>query len=649
MLFSIGQNLIIFSFVIAVWSILSSVLGDLMDNNKLIKSGERAGYALFGLITVISGILVYALMAHKFQVKYVWKYTSAHLKPFYTATSFWAGQSGSLLFWAWLLSLFTAIVIFRNRNKNRDIMPWVTGVCSFVNAFFLMVLAFYTKPLATYSQVPMEGNGLNPLLQNLGMIFHPPLLFIGFAGFTIPFAFVVGAIVKGKTDHRWIVTTRGWSIFSWLFLGLGIVIGMAWAYVELGWGGYWAWDPVENASYMPWIIATAYLHSIMLQEKRGMMKKWNAFLVVLTFALCIYGTFITRSGIISSVHSFGPSKIGPLFFWFLAVVLVIPTVVIFTRFSVLKSKRGVENFLSKEGSFLLNNIFLLGYCGAVFLGTSWPIVAELFMGQKVEVGPTFYNIVTTPIALALLLLLGLCPMISWREISWDNFRQSLLFPILSGAVVFIACLFLGITRIYILLSFTFLSFTSVAIINEFINGIELYSRSGDVGVFGAFWKMLRKNGRRYGGLVVHFGIVLIILGITVSGGFKQKVEKEVAVGESLNIGAFRIVYKGLEEKQINPEKDIVEARLEVYRNGKKKGELYPEMEFFTTWEEPSRDVSIRTNPAYDLYAALAGWTENGAKATLSVRLNPMVQWIWIGMVIFVLGTIIAVLPRSERN
>ncbi len=668
MIYSLAQHLIMLGFILSLWTVGSSFAGGFLKKRSLVESGERCVYTNFVLITAVSVILTYALVTHEFSIKYVYQYTSSNLAPFYTSTALWAGQSGSLLFWAWLLVLFHAVVVFQNRKTNRLLMPFVTAVSGIVVAFFLLVLAFVTQPFERILPAPLEGSGLNPLLQNLGMIFHPPTLFVGFAGFTIPFAFIVAALIIGESDHRWIVSVRRWSLFSWAFLTVGIVLGMAWAYVELGWGGYWAWDPVENASYLPWIVATAYIHTIMAQEKRGMMKVWTASLIITTFALCIFGTFITRSGVISSVHSFGESVIGYYFLGFLIAILLFSFGLLLFRLSKLKSDQPLDNFISREGSYLLINLLLMGYFMAVFVGTTWPIYTELMNNEKISVGPEFFNLVTTPIALGVLLLLGFCPLIAWRKASVKNFTKNLLLPSLFGTaalIVFSALFVFKLThldgtgeltfkkwvifQLYVIFSFSFSVFALTAIFVEYIKSALVRAKTSGENLFVSLHSLIRTNGRRYGGLMVHMGLVLLFIGITASTAFKTEKEGKLHMGETMTVGQYELKFNNLKEEEINPEKTIVYANVEVLKNGKIAGTVKPEVEFFTTWEQPSRNVSLKTTPMMDLYVTLITWSPDGKSVTLQASINPLIQWIWLGGTIMVLGVLVAVLPKRKRS
>jgi cytochrome c-type biogenesis protein CcmF len=424
----IGFYSIFIALFLSSYSGLAAVLGIRSRIAGMIASAENAAYAVFGFLTLASVAMVYALITRDFQIAYVSSYTNKGLPMLYTLSAFYAGQKGSLLFWGWILSMFSSIALFQNRKKNRQLMPHVLAVLMAVTFFFTFLMVFVTNPFETLNYVPLDGKGLNPMLQNPGMIFHPPTLFLGYVGFTIPFAFALAALFTGHLGDVWIKTTRKWTIFSWFFLTAGNLFGMEWAYVELGWGGYWAWDPVENASFMPWIVGTAYLHSVMIQEKRGMLKVWNIVLIFLTFLLTIFGTFITRSGLIASVHSFGESTLGWFFLLFLVITLLISLSLLIYRLPYLKSKNQLDSLFSRESSFLLNNLLFVGIAFTVFWGTLFPIISEAVRGIKITVGAPFYNAVITPIGLALLLLTGICPLIAWRKTTLVNFARKIVLP-----------------------------------------------------------------------------------------------------------------------------------------------------------------------------------------------------------------------------
>jgi cytochrome c-type biogenesis protein CcmF len=420
----LASGVLLFSFILAGYAAYAAFMGGRWRSDQMIASAERSAVTLFVLSSLMMAALVVAFITRDFSLEYVAQYTNRTLPMFYTISAVWAGQSGSLLLWAWLLCLFAAIVVWQNRRKNRKLLPYVLGTILFTAFFFFGLMVYATSPFARLPQPAADGNGLNPMLQNPGMVMHPPTLYLGYVGFTVPFAFALAALLANRLDAQWIRSTRRWTLFSWLFLTLGNLFGAKWAYVELGWGGYWAWDPVENASLMPWLTGTAFLHSVMIQEKRGMLKVWNLVLVILTFGLTIFGTFITRSGIISSVHSFGVSNLGPLFLIFLGAILLVALGLLWWRWPQLKSENQLEALVSRESSFLFNNLLLVGMAFAVFWGTIFPIISEAVRGVKITVGPPFFNQVNVPIGLALLALTGICPLIAWRKASERNLRRS---------------------------------------------------------------------------------------------------------------------------------------------------------------------------------------------------------------------------------
>jgi cytochrome c-type biogenesis protein CcmF len=563
----------------------------------------------------------------------------------YTLTAFYAGQSGSLLFWAWLLSLFAAIVVWQNRRKNRHILPYVNLVLIAITLFFLLLLVFVTSPFERFPTAPPDGQGLNPLLQNPGMIFHPITLFLGYVGFSVPYAFAMAALITGELGDTWIRSTRRWTLFSWFFLTIGNLLGAQWAYVELGWGGYWAWDPVENASFMPWLVATAYLHSVMIQEKRGMLKVWNIVLITLTFLLTIFGTFITRSGIISSVHTFGQSSLGWIFLVFLGLAIVVSFNLLMNRLPHLRSRHELDSLLSKESSFLYNNLIFVGITFATLWGTLFPVISEAVRGVKITVGPPFFNKVNTPFGLALLALTGLCPLIAWRKTTLSSLRNNLLLPFAvsvgGGVILFL----LGIRQVYPLISFTLAVFVMASIYLEFSRGARARKMTSGEGVGKALWTVVNRNKRRYGGYIVHAGIVLIFVGIT-GNAFKAETQATVSKGESFSIRNYTLRYDSL-TRYPTAHKEVVAASLSVFNSSEKKGVLYPEKNVHRGHDDqPSTEVAIRSTFKEDLYVVLAGF--EGETATFKVLVTPLVIWVWIGGAVMALGTIFAMLPDRKK-
>ncbi|MEW6616464.1 MAG: heme lyase CcmF/NrfE family subunit [Thermodesulfobacteriota bacterium] len=640
-----GFYSLLIAFVLAGYSALTSILGVRCLKERTIDRSQNAAIAVFGFLTLASVAMVYALVTRDFQVEYVARYTSRSLPMSYTLTAFYAGQEGSLLFWTWLLSVFAVIVIFQNRKKNRELLPYVLSVLMIITLFFTLLMVFVTNPFKSLSHVPYDGQGLNPMLQNPGMIFHPPALFMGYVGFSVPFAFAIAALITGQLGDVWIRTTRKWTIFSWLFLTVGNVLGAQWAYVELGWGGYWAWDPVENASLIPWLTGTAYLHSVMVQEKRGMLKVWNILLIIFTFLLTIFGTFITRSGVLSSVHSFGQSSLGWLFLLFLGIVTVVSFNFLIYRLPELKSKNQLKSMLSRESSFLYNNLLLVGMAFAILWGTLFPIISESIRGVKIMVGPLFFNTVVTPVALVLLLLAGVCPLITWSKASVKNFLKKLLLPSIfsiTGATVLYV---LGIGSLYVLVSFTLSIFALVTISLEFLNCTRARHTSSGEKYPRALWNVVARNKRRYGGYIVHLGVILIFVAVT---GSAFNIEKQITLkkGESFNIKGYTLRYDDL-SSYLSANKHTVAAILTLFNGAYKVGILAPEKSLYKGQDQLTTDVALHTNLMEDFYVILAGYDEDGA--TFKVMINPLVLWLWIGGGVIACGAAIVMLPDRRKR
>src|ERR1700723_2924027 len=465
---NIGALSILLAFCFAVYAVVASVTGRLKRNSFLTVSGQRAVYSVWLLLTVASGLLIYSLLTGDFRLAYVAAHTDSSMKKIYKFTAWWGGQQGSLLLWSWLLATYSAVVVFMNRRKFRDMMPWVTSVLMVTETFFLMLIAFVLSPFAVLQAgrgnvVEGVGQGLNPLLQYWTMVIHPPMLYLGYVGFTVPFAFAMGSLITRQPGDSWIHTTRRWTIVTWLFQSTGILLGQGWAYAVLGWGGYWAWDPVENASLLPWITATAFLHSVMMQEKKGMMKVWNVVLVSTTFFLCIFGTMLTRSGIVNSVHAFAQSSIGTYFSTFLAIGIAGTLYLILNRLDYLKSEAQLESVLSRESTFLFNNLILLASCFAVLWGTLFPVISEAVSGEKISVDAPFFNRVEVPIAMGLLLLTGVGPLIAWRRSSFESLQKAFLWPMAGGLAVAVFLAAMGVRNLYALISFALCTFVTVTV------------------------------------------------------------------------------------------------------------------------------------------------------------------------------------------
>ncbi|OGP81838.1 MAG: hypothetical protein A2Y95_04190 [Deltaproteobacteria bacterium RBG_13_65_10] len=639
----LGFYTLVITFVLAAYAGIASIIGYRSGLPALIASGRRSVYLVAGTLTLSILILFHAFAVHDFTLQYVADHSNRALPWPYAISALWAGQEGSLLFWVWILSIYTAAVTWSHRGRQKDLMPTVVAVLSLNVLFFVYMLLFVAGPFEKLPSfnVPPDGRGLNPLLQHPAMMIHPPCLYIGYVGLAVPFAFAVAALVTGKLDDGWIRTTRRWMLFPWAMLGIGILLGGRWAYVELGWGGYWAWDPVENASLMPWLAGTAYLHSVMIQEKRNMMKFWNHFLVALTFLLSLVGTFITRSGIISSVHSFALSDIGPYFSGYMLVVAAFTAVMFFVRREKLRAESTLDSYLSRESAFLLNNLILLGACFAVLWGTLFPILSEAIRGVKITVGPPWFNEVNVPIGLILLALTGIGPMIAWRRASLANLRSMFIVPTALGLVTGVGLRLAGLAHGYALVSFALAMFVIIAILQEFWRGVAARRRQFRESVLVALKRLIDKNRRRYGGYVVHVGIVSIFVGLT---GTAFNVDREATLkpGQTVELRDYTLRFQGLESGR-NPNYEWAKARFNVYKGTRHIVDMVPSKNFYIANQQPTTEVSIHTSLREDLYLALAAVHEDGS-VTFKLFINPLVQWIWIGGCIFAFGTLIVMWP-----
>jgi len=633
---------------LALYAVVASIYGARAARPDFVASGRQAAFALFGTIALAVAVMLHALLRHDFQVEYVASYSSNTLPLRYTIAALWGGMAGSLLFWLLILNLATTIVLVQNQGRHRLLMPWVTATLATISLFFLSLLVFVVPAFRRLDFVPSEGSDLNPLLQNYWMMIHPPSLYTGYVTVSVPFAFAIAALVTGQLGDAWIRSTRRWTLFSWFFLTLGNVFGGAWAYEVLGWGGYWAWDPVENAAFMPWLVMTAFLHSVMIQEKKEMLKVWNVSLVILAFGLTIFGTFLTRSGVISSVHSFTQSGLGPFFLWFLAAVLGVAAGLVVWRLPILRSQNQLESFFSREAAFLFNNLILLGICFTVFWGTIFPVLSEWVRGVKITVGPPFFNKVNAPLGLFLLFLTGVGPIIAWRRATPRNLWRNFAWPIGVGLATGLLLTLAGIRQIAALVSFSLCAFVATTIATEFIRGARV--RQGLLGesASAALAHLVAKNHRRYGGYIIHLGVVLIFLGITGSSLFKEEVQATIAKEQAFSIGAYTIRFAGLTEID-DPHVAITRAELEVTRDGRLVGMLRPEKRFYKRPGQPTTEVAIRKSLREDLYVVLGALDPASGLATFQTFLNPLVAWLWIGGVVMVAGTAVVMTPTAAER
>ncbi len=639
----LGPLAVNLAFVLSAYAVVMSLLGAWRGRRDFVASAEHAVLAVWGTVLVAVAALLHALVIHDFRVEYVAAYSSSTLPLNYTVAALWGGQKGSLLWWLLILSSMSAVVVLQNRTKNRDLMPYVMAALMTVALFFAALLVFITPPFELLAVPAKEGRDLNPLLQNYWMTIHPPSLYLGFVGMSVPFAFAIGALASGRLGDVWIRTTRRWTLFAWLFLSLGNLFGALWAYEVLGWGGYWAWDPVENAAFMPWLTGTAFLHSVMIQEKKNMLKVWNMVLVILTFSLTIFGTFLTRSGVISSVHSFTQSGLGPFFLGFLAVILVVSLSLLLWRLPMLRSENELDSLLSRESAFLFNNLILVGIAFAVFWGTVFPVISEWVRGVKITVGPPFFNKVNAPLGLALLFLMGVGPIIAWRRATWQNLKRSFFWPVLIGVVGGAACFVGGAHSYWAVLAFSLIFFVLGTIATEFARGVR--ARQAMVGESApvALARLTAKNRRRYGGYIIHVGIVMIFIAITGTSLFRQEKQVTLNPGESFEIGGYTLRYNGLEQRD-TPHVAYLMANVSVFAGAKQVDTLKPEKRFYKKPEQPTTEVAIRSTLGADLYLVLGSYDEDTKMATILAYLNPLIGFLYWGGIVLLLGTFVVIWP-----
>jgi cytochrome c-type biogenesis protein CcmF len=650
-----GSFALILAFVCAAYAVVVGIAAILTRHPLLIKSARQAGLATCVLIFLATGSLVYLFFSDNFSVAYVVAHSNRDLATFYKIAALWSGQEGSLLFWSFLLAVYVFSVLITYRNKNGELMPYVGVVMAGVQIFFLTLNNFVASPFkvlgtpaanGTFDLVARsDGNGLTPLLQYPEMVIHPPNLYSGYTGFTIPFAFALAALLARYPGEKWIHLTRKWTMIAWCFQSCGILLGAHWAYAVLGWGGYWAWDPVENASLLPWLSGTAFLHSVMMQEKRGMMKVWNVWLVFITFMLCILGTMLTRSGVVSSVHAFAQSSIGSWFVGFLAVIFIVCFTAYLYNRDYLKSENQLDSVVSRESSFLFNNLVLLVSCIAVLSGTLFPVFSEWISGSRISVGAPFFNKVNIPIGLLLLFLTGVGPLLAWRKTSLDSLKRNFGWPALTGVAAGAVAFAFGFREFYALVCLILCVFVTSTIGMEFYRGARVIRARSGASLVASAVDLTMRNTRRYGGYIVHVGMVLIFIGLA-GAAFNRDAQKEMQLGSTLQIGPYKLLLQSYDQKA---EKNYTAERMivEVLQNNKPLMMLYPERRFFQTNEQSGTMVAIYSTLREDLYVVYAGQSPETQMPVIHAYLNPLVKFIWLGGAVVVLGTLVALLPNRR--
>jgi cytochrome c-type biogenesis protein CcmF len=666
---NVGFFALVLTFLAALYGAGAAAYGARRGKPAFVESARQAMLLTWPLVTTAAAAIITLLVTNQYHYRYVASVTSNAMPAYLKITALWGGQEGSLVFWSWLMAAFASAASLRKWRSDRELLPWVTVVTMITLAFFIGLVIFFENPFArlwlspageqvtamfqpagTTPLTPADGQGLNPLLRHPGMIIHPPMLYLGFVSFVIPYAFAMAALITGRTDDRWIRVTRRWTLVAWLFLSLGLILGARWAYDVLGWGGYWGWDPVEIAAFMPWLTGTAFLHSVMVQEKKGMLKHWNMVLIILTYALVIFGTFLTRSGVLSSVHAFAQSAIGPLFFMFIGVTFVASLSLLIQRWERLRGEEQLDSFFSREALFLLNNLLFMGILAVCFWGVIFPLISELFTGQKVTVGPPFYERATAPLWLGLLLLMGVAPLSVYGRTSWKTFGRALWKPAVVSVFPPIAMAVQGMRSPGALLGFWMASFVGMVCLYEFWRGALARRKRHEEGFLTALWRLAGRNRRRYGGYVIHLGVVLMAFGIIGIELFQSETQGTLAIGESMSLGRYTMTYEGLNQFDTADGRQVTRAVVEVERDGRTVGQLYPRNDYYYVSEQPMTIPGVRSTWEDDFYVLLVNWEPiSQAGATFKVYHNPLVNFVWYGGFVFILGTLVAAWPDRQRE
>ncbi len=643
---ALGTFLLLAAFVTCAYAISASAAGARRRSTRLIESGIGAFYFIAALLTLASGVMVHAFVTNNYAIKYVQRKSDDALPLAYKIAAYWGGLEGSILFWVFLLAVLGSLAVHLNRVRYRELIPWVVAVLACTQMFFIFLMVVHNNPFSTFlTPPPAQGEGLTPLLQNFYMAIHPPTMYLGFVAMTIPFAFGIAALITGHLDDAWLRAVRRWTMLGWFMLSFGLTLGMLWAYEELGWGGYWGWDPVENAGLLPWFTATAFLHSVMVQERRGMLRVWNVTLVILTFFLTIFGTFMTRSGLVQSVHAFGEDReLALMFTIFMIAILVFSFGLVIYRLPLLRSRNELDSWASREAAFLANNWVLLFSAFFVLFATMFPTLSEAVTGERLTVGPPFFNKWMLPIGLTLLLLSGIGPLLAWRKSTWSNFRQQFMWPVLSGFMTAGALVAFGVRVWSSGICFALCAFVLATIVQEFVRGAQVRRGATGTDIFTACIGLVGRSHRRYGGYVVHVGIVLMFLGFA-GEGFKKEEQVVLKPGQQVSVGHFTVRHDALRVTS-DAQKQMVTGHVTVFEDGQSIGTMKPARWFFANREDdPTTEVAIRRGLGEDLYIVLAGYEAASQSATYAVTVNPLVNWIWFGFGVLAIGTALVLLPE----
>ena len=664
-----GYGALFLTFLLSLYGIAAAAYGGVKQRPDWVESARLAMLLTFPVLSLVAGILIYLLVSNHYEVAFVYNVTSNSMPIYLKVTALWGGQSGSLVFWSWLMASFASAVTLRRWDRDREFLPWVIVVSMTTIAFFVGMNVFVENPFERFWFAgaqgemqamwppagatliyPNDGRGLNPLLRHPGMIIHPPMLYLGFVSFVIPFAFAIAALVTGRSDDRWIRLTRRWTLIAWLFLSLGLVLGGRWAYDVLGWGGYWGWDPVEIAAFMPWLTGTAFLHSVMIQEKRGMFKRWNMVLIILTYSLVIFGTFLTRSGVLSSVHAFAQSAVGPLFFGFIGLTFVASLALMLWRWNELHSEGQMTSTLSRESLFLVNNLLFMGILAVCFWGVIFPLISELFTGQKVTVGPPFYERATGPQFAALLFLMGIAPLSAWGHSTYKTLGRALWKPTLVSLVVLVAAVALGVRDWAALVGFWLVGFVGAITLYDYARSVWARHKARGENLIVSFWRLSGRNRRRYGGYMIHLGVTLMALGVIGIELFQTETQGTLRPGESLALSGYTVTFRDLAEFDTPDGRNVARAVVDVARDGRALGALYPRRDYYYVAQQPMTIPGVRSTMEDDLYVLLVDWQPISTDgATFKIYHNPLVNWLWFGGVVFIIGTMVAAWPDRDPD
>ncbi|MBI5822660.1 MAG: heme lyase CcmF/NrfE family subunit [Chloroflexi bacterium] len=664
-----GYGVLLVSLIVAIYSGLAAVYGAMNKSAALVESARRAMLLTFPLISVAAAALIYLLINDHYEVAFVYEVTSRSMPTYLKVTAWWGGQAGSLVFWSWLLAVFTSAVTLRKWDRDIEFLPWVILVSAITLTFFLGMTVFFENPFTRFWLVngnvepsmfapanatvftPQDGQGLNPLLRHPGMVIHPPMLYLGFVSYVIPYAFAMAALITGRTDDRWIRITRRWSLWAWLFLSFGLVLGGRWAYDVLGWGGYWGWDPVEIAAFMPWLTGTAFLHSVMIQEKRGLLKQWNMILIILTYALVIFGTFLTRSGVLSSVHAFANSPIGPFFMGFVSLTFIVSVALVIWRWPQLQAETEMKSMLSREALFLLNNLLFMSILVVCFWGVIFPLISELFTGQKVTVGPPFYERATSPLFAALLFLMAVAPLSAWGHSTVQTLGKAIWKSAIAALAVTVALFFTYTQNIGALIGFFLIVLIVLVTFHEFWRGARARQKTQGENFFTALARLMGRNRRRYGGYIIHISMALMAIGILGIEIFQKQTQGTLAAGEKLEIAGYTVEYRELASWDNQGEGvNYTRAVVNVYEDGIYLGQLTPRIDYYYDSQQNMTIPGNRSTLRDDLYILLVDWQPvSSIGATFKIYVNPLVNWLWIGSLLFLVGVIFAAWPDNDPS